>query len=91
MRAVKQNKSVRRSVALPQALVDDAVEAAPVEIKQNMNRLIIVALQEFISRRREMKFEEAMAKMAGDTAIKAECGIIAREFSDTDKDGLGND
>jgi hypothetical protein len=33
-------------------------------------------------------FEEAMAKMAGDLAIRAECAAIAREFAAAEADGL---
>ena len=33
-------------------------------------------------------FEEAMARMGADPAIRAECAAIAREFSDAEADGL---
>jgi hypothetical protein len=35
-------------------------------------------------------FEEAMARMASDPAIIAECRSIAQEFAATDMDGLND-
>ena len=33
-------------------------------------------------------FEDAMARMGADPAIRAECAAIEREFSDAEMDGL---
>ncbi len=34
------------------------------------------------------KFEEAMARMGADPAIRAECAAIAKEFAAAETDGL---
>ena len=70
-------KTVRRSVALPRQLVEAASAVAPPELAQNLNRLVTVALQEFAARRKARAFEEAMAQMAADPAIRAECSALA--------------
>ena len=75
------SRTVRRSVALPRQLVEAASAAAPPELRQNLNRLVTVALQEFAARRKARAFEEAMAQMAADPAIRAECSAIEKEFS----------
>jgi len=36
-------------------------------------------------------FEEAIAKMATDPAIRAECAAISRDFAITEADGLKDD
>ncbi|HEY3305091.1 MAG TPA: hypothetical protein VGL70_16315 [Candidatus Binatia bacterium] len=84
-------KTVRRSVVLPRQLIEDASAAAPPELSQNVNRLVTVALQEFAARRNERKFEEAVAQMAADPAIRSECVAIERDFSIAEADGLRND
>lgn len=84
-------KTVRRSVALPRQLVEEVTHLAPPELGQNLNRLVTVALQEFATHRRARGFEEAMARMAADPAIRAECAAISREFAVADLDGLKGD
>jgi hypothetical protein len=84
-------RTIRRSVALPRQLVEDVSALAPPELRQNLNRLVTVALQEFAAREKARAFEAAMARMATDPAIRAECGAISREFSGTETDGLRND
>jgi hypothetical protein len=51
--ARKPGNTVRRSVALPRRLADAALRAAPEQIRGNMNRVIRVALEEFVDRRKE--------------------------------------
>lgn len=84
-------KTVRRSVALSHRLVEEVKAAAPPEIRENLNRLVTVALQEFAAKRKEKAFEEAMAQMAADPAIQAECALILKEFAAAETDGLKND
>jgi hypothetical protein len=60
-------------------------------LKTNFNRLVSVALQKFASERKEEVFEEAMARMASDPAIRVECAAISKEFIRTEDDGLKND
>ena len=83
--------TLRRSVALPSALLGELDSVAPPELRTNLNRLVIVSLQEYISRRRQLAFESAVAAMAQDPQVQAECAAIARDFAGTERDGLGND
>ena len=86
-----QRKTVRRNVALPRNLIDEATAVAPPELGQNLNRLVTVALQEFAAKRKARTFEEAMAQMAADPAIRSECAAIGRIFSIAEADGLTRD
>ncbi len=67
--------TIRRSVALPGALVEELSALGPADLHGNWSRLVTVA----------------MAAMAVDPAIRAECADIAKEFSAADLDGLRND
>jgi hypothetical protein len=79
---------VRRSVALPRTLVEEVAAVAPPELQGNLNRLVSVALREFVTRRKTRAFRQAMAEMASDHAIQAENAAIAREFAPAEGDGL---
>ncbi len=91
---MKKNKpttgTIRRSVALSRQLVDDVTAVAPPELRQNLNRLVTVALREFAARQMARDFEEVMARMAADPAIRSECAAISREFAAAEADGLRN-
>jgi hypothetical protein len=87
----KSRKTIRRSVALPRQLVEQASAAAPPELRENLNRLVTVALQEFTAKRQERAFEQAIAQMAADPAIQAECAVIAQDFTVAETDGLKHD
>lgn len=82
---------MRRSVALPRCLVEEATTFASPDLQQNMNRLVTVALREFVARRKTRAFRRAMAAMAADPAIQAENAAIAREFAAAESDGLSPD
>jgi len=56
-----------------------------------MNRLVTVALREFVAHRKARAFRRAMAAMASDLAIQAENAAITREFAAAESDGLSND
>jgi hypothetical protein len=84
----RATRTVRRSVALSSQLVREATAVAGPELKGNLNRLVTVALQEFAARRRARAFEDAMAKMAADPAIREECAAITRDFRGAESDGL---
>ena len=86
-----QRKTVRRSVALPRNLIDEATAVAPPELSQNLNRLVTVALQEFAAKRKTRAFEEAVAQMTADPAIRSECAATERDFSVAEADGLARD
>ena len=81
-------RTIRRSIALPGALVEELSALAPAELGGNWNRLVTVALLEYAARRRALAFESQMAAMAADPGVRAECAIIAKEFSAADLDGL---
>lgn len=85
----KQNlRVVRRSVALPGALIREAISLAAPELRTNVNRLVTTALKEFVERRKRLNFAAAMEKMSRDPAIRKECKAISDEFSFAERDGL---
>jgi hypothetical protein len=83
--------TLRRSVALPTALIGELNSVAPPELRANFNRLVILSLREYVSRRRRQEFDSAVAAMAEDPQVQAECAAIARDFAATEMDRLGND
>ena len=91
MKPRRATTTLRRSVALPSSLISELNAVAPPELRTNLNRLVIVSLQEYVARRRRQEFESAVAAMAEDPQIQAECAAIARDFASTEIDGLGND
>ena len=84
-------RTIRRSVALPGALVEELSALAPTELRGNWNRLVTVALREYAARQRALAFESQIAAMAADPEVQAECAIIAKEFFAADLDGLRHD
>jgi hypothetical protein len=83
--------TVRRSVALPSSLIGELNSVAPPELRTNLNRLVVVSLQEYVSRRRREEFDRSIAAMAQDPQVQAECAAIARDFASAEMDGLRND
>jgi hypothetical protein len=90
MKRHKPATTIRRSVALPSALIGELNSVAPPELRTNLNRMVILSLQEYISRRRRQEFDRAVAAMAQDPQVQAECAAIARDFAASEMDGLGN-
>lgn len=88
MKSQTKSALVRRSIALPKELVEEAKSVSPSELKENFNRLVIVALENFTARRKKKAFEETMNQMGSDPEILNECRIIKKEFHKTEKDGL---
>ncbi|HUE24684.1 MAG TPA: hypothetical protein VMQ86_23575 [Bryobacteraceae bacterium] len=88
MKARVVTRTVRRSVALPRTLVEEAAVVAPADLQGNLNRLLPVALRELVERRKARAFRRAMAAMASDPAIQAENAAIARKFAAAEGDGL---
>ena len=84
----KKTNTVRRSVALPHQLVEEASRAAPRVLRENLNRLVIVALQEYVDSRKESEFEAAMALMAAVREIRSEAKRISESFAAAESDGL---
>ena len=91
MKGKGSSRTIRRSVALSRALVEEVSAVAPPELCQNLNRLVTVALQEYAARRKELVFEEAVARMAADPAIRAQCAAISKAFATAEADGLKGD
>ena len=91
MKGKKRSLIVRRSVALPKSLVDEVIALAPPEARNNLNRLVTVALKDFAARQKARSFEESMARMAADPAIRSESASIAAEFAAYETDGLKDD
>lgn len=87
----KQSVTVRRSVALPKELIDEVKNVAPVELRDNLNRLVIVALRDFAAKQKAQAFEKAMAQMAADEQLQGESHAINEEFVTAEADGLSDD
>jgi hypothetical protein len=88
MSSKRTARTVRRSVALSRDLVEEALAVAPPELRHNLNRLVATALREFAAGQRKRAIERAIARMAADPAIRAECAAISGEFAGTEADGL---
>ena len=88
MKPSPSTATLRRSVALPSALINELKSVAPPELRSNLNRLVILSLQEYVSRRRRQEFENAVAAMAEDPEIRAQCAAIAKDFAAAEMDGL---
>ncbi len=84
----KTQKTVRRSIALPNELVEEVRSVAPPELRDNFNRLVTFILIDFTRRQKKYQFETAMAEMAEDAAIREACSVLSDEFMETETDGL---
>jgi len=82
-------QSIRRSVALPPALVERAMEAAPPELQGNFNGLVRSLLEAYVEQRRAYEFSKEMRSMAADPSIQREVAFINSEFVAAEGDGLG--
>ena len=51
MKSKLRTRKVRRSGALSHRLIEEVKAAAPPELRENLNRLVTVALQEFAAKR----------------------------------------
>jgi hypothetical protein len=87
----KHSVTVRRSVALPKDLIEEVQTVAPAGLRDNLNRLVIVALQDFAAKQRAHAFEDAMAQMAADDQMQGESHAINEEFMVAEMDGLSED
>lgn len=81
-------QSIRRSVALPPALVERAMEAAPPELQGNFNGLVRSLLEAYVEQRRAYEFAQEMRSMAADPSLQRENALINSEFEVADRDGL---
>lgn len=62
----KTARIVRRSVALPRALVEAVNSVAPAPLRKNFNRLVTAALGQVAEAQPAAAFERAIREMAGD-------------------------
>ncbi len=91
MKPLKKSRTIRRSIAIPEALASDVMSVTPPETGTSFNRVVLLALSEFVANRRKKAFAGDMQQMASDPAIVAECGAIGRAFSAAEMDGLRDD
>ena len=81
-------KTIRRSIALPNELVEELRTVAPPELRDNFNRLVTFILIDFTRRQKRYQFETAMAEMADDPAIREMSSVLSEAFTETENDGL---
>ncbi len=87
MKNIDQN-TIRRSIAIPNELVEELRAVAPPELRDNFNRLVTFILIDFTKRQKKYQFEIAMAEMANDPAIREACSVLSDEFTGAENDGL---
>jgi len=80
--------TIRRSIALPNELVEELRSTAPPELRDNFNRLVTFILIDFTRRQKKCQFETVMAEMANDPAIREVCSVLSEEFTEAENDGL---
>ena len=83
-----QAKTVRRSFALSSKLIDEALMASTEAKGINLNKLVTLALQEYVSNSKRREFEKLTQEMGTDLDILRECAVINKEFTKTEMDGL---
>jgi len=83
-----QLKTIRRSFALSSKLVDEALTVSTDAEKANLNKLVTIALEEYVSFRKRREFEKSMLAMGSDPEILGECSAISQQFASTEMDGL---
>lgn len=88
MKAQNKDDKVRRSVAVPQALADEALAVAPDGPRKNFNRVVVLALTEYIASRKRQAFAATMEMMAADADVAAESIAVYRGLTHTETDGL---
>src|SRR3989442_620203 len=77
-------KTVRRSVALSRQLVEQVSALAPPELRQNLNRLVTVALQEFAAHQKARVFEDSIAKMGRDPGLPIDTVFLCFQIRSLD-------
>jgi hypothetical protein len=77
-------------VALPESLAAEAMAVAPDEPKKNFNRIVVLALTEFVAARKRETFAKSMEMMAADREVVSECAVIKEGLLRTEMDGLND-
>jgi len=88
MKGALKGNVLRRSFAIPRNVMEDAQSVSPREIKQNLNRIVVVALKNYSEMMKNREFEKAMEEMAADPEIKYEVSAISKGLEHTENDGL---
>lgn len=88
MNKKSQFKTVRRSFALPSKLIDEVRMVSSKEEAANLNKLVTIALQEYVNNKKKREFEKSVLAMGRDPEILKECAAIGKEFARTEMDGL---
>lgn len=88
LKAKPSSSVVRRSVALPRLLVEEAAAAAPPELRDNWNRLVRTALELYVEERRERLIDDRILEIGKDPHVLADVRRINADFAQTDADGL---
>ncbi len=83
-----EKATVRRSVAIPRKLMEEAIEVAPAALRNNWNSLVKEALKDYVQHRKANEFARAMEEMASDPAIAKSSEEINEEFLETEMDRL---
>jgi hypothetical protein len=73
---------------LPSRLVEQVAEAAPPEVRGNLNAVVRCALEEYVENRRRRAFQAEMAAMAADPQIRSVNAEIFSAFEAADAEGL---
>lgn len=89
--AKSRDKVIRRSVAIPSQLLEEIHNVTEPALRTNFNRLVVTALRDYSTRKKEEAFENQMAQMAADPGIRSEMEQISMELSYTEQDGLTRD
>ena len=87
MKSASQH-TIRRSIAIPNELVEELRMVAPPEFRDNFNRLVTFILIDFTRRQKKYQFEAAMAEMANDMAIREVSAALSEDFTEAENDGL---
>lgn len=91
MAGANSSAIIRRSIAIPRALVDELNAVVTETERVSFNRLVTAALKAYIKARRRQAFIADLERMAADPEVQREFRAIDREFRCTEMDGLNDD
>ena len=83
-----RKRNIIRSFSISSELVDEALRVVPSTVADNLNQMVTVALKGLVDEVKQRRFEEEMAKMAADPALKRESRRISDELRAAEGDGL---
>lgn len=85
---MKTRAKIHRSFLIDSELVSEARRLVPRELSGNLNRIISMALQEYVAKLQWESFEREMARMAADRSLRGESTRITEAFRRAEADGL---